>query len=147
MNFELFIRFEKETRQFLPRERIEGRVIVQAPMNWQAYSIKMELFWRTEGRGNSEREVVTRKLLCPRDEYVPPDFKQPFHFTAPVFPKSYSGKLIKLHWWVGLYARALGDEERFLEVPVRIDGGLDPYGTPELPPPAGLHGGPAFTDR
>ncbi|MCX8038728.1 MAG: hypothetical protein N3D11_17075 [Candidatus Sumerlaeia bacterium] len=92
--------------EFLPGETVEGRV------SWQlaqpAKSVEVRLFWFTRGKGTTDVEVAATARF---DRPAPSD-QQPFRFTLPKAPYSFSGKLISLVWAIELVVEPSGETER-----------------------------------
>lgn len=71
-------------------------------------AIEVRLFWFTQGKGDRDVRIVDRVRF---DAPAPTD-AQPFAFTLPHAPYSFSGKLISLQWAVELVAVPSEDATR-----------------------------------
>ena len=93
----LAIRNDQNT--FRPGETVEGVAgwqLAQAPS-----SLEVRLFWRTQGKGTEDVELVaTFPFENPQQEEA-----RPFTFTLPHAPYSFSGKLISLLWALEIVAK------------------------------------------
>jgi len=87
---------------FAPGERLAGSVRWRLPDDpaWVA----LRLYWRTEGKGTQDVDVVTEE----RFEAPGRDDRRPFDFPLPEGPYSFSGKLITLVWGLELVAEPGG---------------------------------------
>lgn len=91
---------------FRPGDTIEGAVrwkLEESPRR-----IDVHLFWRTEGKGSCDVEVVDRTVL---DNPGSSGDRQ-FRFAAPSRPYSFSGRLITLVWAVEAIAEPAGTASR-----------------------------------
>lgn len=89
---ELKLATRDQQTAFRPGETIQGAVgwsLSAAPS-----SLEVRLFWYTEGKGTQDVTLVD-SVQWPSPEA---QGAQPFQFTAPAFPHSFSGKLISLLW-------------------------------------------------
>lgn len=88
----LILETKDNARGFAPGQAVEGRVGWQedhAPKN-----AVLRLFWYTEGKGTQDVGVAA-ELELPGHL---PAHEEPFAFTLPEAPYSFSGKLIALRW-------------------------------------------------
>jgi len=76
---------------FSPGEMVRGEVAWELP---DIASAELRLFWRTEGEGNEDLEVVA---TVPFDRPQPRD-QRAFEVTLPDGPWSFNGLLIHLLW-------------------------------------------------
>ncbi|MFO1052928.1 MAG: hypothetical protein U1F36_12000 [Planctomycetota bacterium] len=104
---QLALAFDDDRRAFEPGATIRGRALwlcEQPPT-----SIEVRLFWRTQGKGDTDLEVVD----VARIETTDAAGEQPFAISAPRRPWSFSGKLISLIWALEIVALPSEDSERF----------------------------------
>ncbi len=104
---QLAIAFDDESRAFEPGAAIRGRALwlCEPPPT----SIEVRLFWRTQGKGDTDLEVVDVVHIETTDAAG----EQAFAFTAPRRPWSFSGKLVSLIWALEIVALPREDSERF----------------------------------
>ena len=103
---ELEIRTRDNTTSFLPGESLAGQV------SWMSDSppglIELRLFWRTEGKGTNDIQVVERVSFSnPRRQET-----HDFLFQLPDAPYSFSGKLISLIYALELTVISTDETER-----------------------------------
>ncbi len=86
------IQLDKENAQYVPGEILTGTV------SWTREipprRVVLQLFWYTEGKGKQDVGLVEEQALSARDSI----HTEPFQFTLPESPYSFSGKLIALKW-------------------------------------------------
>ncbi|HTL31013.1 MAG TPA: hypothetical protein VL282_17415 [Tepidisphaeraceae bacterium] len=102
----LSIQFEDNLTQFVPGQKIRGRVgwrLDQAPA-----SLDVRLFWYTEGKGTQDISIVTTTTI----EHPQIQGSSGFEFQLPQSPYSFSGKLISLIWAIELIARPSNESTR-----------------------------------
>jgi hypothetical protein len=87
---------------YLPGETVAGHAawcLEGAPA-----SAELRLFWRTEGKGDSDQEIVEAlPFAAPL-----PDDRRPFAIRLPAAPWSFSGKLVSLIWALELVVSGEG---------------------------------------
>ena len=81
-----------ERTAFRPGETIEGAIGWELPEPPQ--TIEVRLFWHTRGKGTEDIEVVDQV----RFDQPAAQGAEPFRFTAPDQPYSFSGRLISVLW-------------------------------------------------
>ncbi len=88
---------------FAPSEIINGQV------EWSNLNLtkrfEARLMWYTTGKGDCDCEVVDTRVM----DATPPNGQLKFSFVAPVYPPSFSGKLISLIWAIELVSVPEGD--------------------------------------
>jgi len=100
---------------FSPGETVEGEAgwrLAEAPK-----SVELRLFWRTEGAGNEDLEVVESLAF----EVPQLADRRPFSFRLPAGPWSFRGPLIHLQWGLELVA-APGEESTRTDLTVAPNG-------------------------
>jgi hypothetical protein len=100
------LRLEIAGDRFRPGERVAGGAAWDLASPPKA--VEVRLFWRTEGKGTVDVEVVDRV------RFDGPAARQAekFEFNLPPSPYSFSGKLISLLWGVELVVQPDGPSER-----------------------------------
>ncbi len=102
----LEIRLRNDIASYSPGETVEGEASWALPEPPAA--MELRLFWRTEGAGNTDLEVVeSRPFESPRAAD-----RRPFQFRLPAGPWSFQGPLIHLVWGVELVASPSEDASR-----------------------------------
>jgi hypothetical protein len=93
MTDSISIQLDQSSSEFQPGTTISGKVI------WSAAAaikkIELRLFWFTEGRGTQDIELVEERSWDAQGQG-----EEPFEFTLPPEPYSFSGRLISLQWAV-----------------------------------------------
>jgi hypothetical protein len=86
--------------------------IIEGAAGWElvepARAIEVRLFWHTRGKGTEDVVVVDRV----RFENPAMQDAQPFRFTAPDQPSSFSGRLISVLWALELVVLPKGPSAR-----------------------------------
>lgn len=81
-----------ETTDYEFRAPIRGRATWQGPAIPRSAEIR--LFWRTQGKGDSDSETVEQIEF----EQLQTSDERTFSLITPIFPSSFSGRLISLTW-------------------------------------------------
>lgn len=102
---ELEIKTRGDKINFLPGEEIAGQVswLLDSPSR-----IELRLFWRTEGKGTKDVQVVERINFDNLKRQESREFK----FQLPDAPYSFSGRLISLIWALELVVASTDETER-----------------------------------
>lgn len=91
MTDSISIQLDQASSEFQPGTTLSGKVL------WSTAAaikkIELRLFWFTEGRGTQDIELVDE-----RNWDTTGQGEEPFEFTLPAEPYSFSGKLISLQW-------------------------------------------------
>ena len=101
------ISLERAIAEYRPGEPIRGR-IEWSPEETSIQSLDVRLIWYTRGKGTRDVEVIAQQSL----PAATANGQQPFQFTAPRGPFSFSGKLISLVWAIEAIAKPGRDAER-----------------------------------
>ncbi|MEQ8819958.1 MAG: hypothetical protein RLY93_06910 [Sumerlaeia bacterium] len=117
---ELSLEIEGGESGFRPGDTLRATVNVRANGIWTARGGTLDLLYWTEGQGDEDRATAHRETLFTKDQQVNAQFRKTFTLTAPQFPWSYHGNRIKIHWCLGLYVRAKGEDQQLLELPLVI---------------------------
>jgi hypothetical protein len=89
--------------KFRPGERIEGVAFWELAV--APRTIQVRLFWRTQGKGTVDLEVVREVKF----DGAGASDRRPFSFELPPSPYSVSGKLVSIVWGVELVAEPQGE--------------------------------------
>jgi hypothetical protein len=103
-----------------PGETIEGNAHLRSPHDWTADYVEVVLWWVTSGKGEQDKGVMHREILVQKGQRIAADVALPFRFPLPKAPWTYHGRLIKIDWYVGLYAREQGAGEEAVITPIRV---------------------------
>lgn len=95
-----------DMREFPPGQVIEGTVVWQ--LEHPPHDAFLRLFWYTQGRGTQDVNVVAELEL----DHQQANLEQPFQFTLPSQPYSFSGALISLQWAMELVLNKGKDVQR-----------------------------------
>jgi hypothetical protein len=91
MTDSISIQLDQASSEFQAGTTLSGKVL------WSTAAaikkIELRLFWFTEGRGSQDIELVDE-----RNWDTTGQGEEPFEFTLPAEPYSFSGKLISLQW-------------------------------------------------
>ena len=101
--------------KYRPGEAVEGVAFweLEAPPK----SVEVRLFWRTEGKGTNDVQIVQ---AFPEPGTGPRD-RRPFRFVLPPGPYSVSGTLVSIVWGVELVTEPSG-ESASVEITVSPTG-------------------------
>lgn len=110
------IEIDEGRRVFAPGDEVAG--VVRWQLDGEPGSVALRLFWQTQGRGDSDVDVVAE------ESYEAPGSgdRRPFRFRLPEGPYSFSGKLISLVWGLELVADP-GGALAHVEITVSPTGG------------------------
>ena len=99
----------------LPGRAVTGHIAWQLDEDRQW--LELRLLWHTEGKGTRDGELVqTHRITSPATSG-----REPFSFTLPTGPYSFSGSLISVVWALEL----VGDDEQHAQ---RLELTLSPHG-------------------
>jgi hypothetical protein len=119
---ELTVELENGKLAFAPGEEVRGSA--SWTLDGDPQSVEVRLFWRTEGKGTQDVEIVDSKAF---DGPGPKDRRE-FRLKVPEGPYSFSGKLVAIVWSVEVVAEP-GSQAG------RQDIVVSPTGKPIVPPP------------
>jgi hypothetical protein len=91
--------------KYRPGEQLEGVAfweLAEIPR-----SIEVRLYWRTQGKGSVDLEVVRSVKF----EGLTASDRRPFSIALPPGPDSVSGKLVSIVWGVELVAEPKGESD------------------------------------
>ena len=109
------IELEESKTAFRPGGVMQGSIRVDAPAAWEPEFLELVVFWRTEGRGTQDSASILHDKYHEGAEHISSPFEHPFTVRLPDMPWTYHGDMIKIHWYAGLYAKAKGEDEEFIE--------------------------------
>jgi hypothetical protein len=91
---------------FLPGEEIKGSL--QWDLASAAEIIRLQLGWKTEGKGNEDSETLATEMIS----RPPLHGRKEFTFSLPEGPYSFSGKLISVVWYLKASMEPESEEHR-----------------------------------
>ena len=100
---ELSVRFNDGRREYQPGDVVEGEVVADVDKPCRCDGLKLDLFFRTHGRGNV-REGERTGLELFRGDWEPGTHACRFKVRVPAGPLTYHGELLNVDWY--LEARA-----------------------------------------
>ncbi len=81
--------------------RVKGRVSISAPVATKTKKITVELVWKTEGRGNENKDTVDSTTIHEGELYDGAMINCDFELTLPEHgPITYDGHYIRILWAV-----------------------------------------------
>ncbi len=81
--------------------RISGNIRVVSTDETRARGVRVDLSWKTEGRGNVDNSRVVKEVLHEGHITAGSDFKLPFELLVPADgPITYDGHYINIRWEV-----------------------------------------------
>jgi hypothetical protein len=89
--------------KYRPGEVVEGVAFWELAA--QPQSVDVRLYWRTQGKGTVDLEVVRNVKFT----QMGPQDRRPFRLELPASPYSVSGKLVSIVWGVEVVAEPGGD--------------------------------------
>jgi hypothetical protein len=101
--------------RYRPGETVEG--VAFWDLSSAPQSIEVRLYWRTQGKGTVDLEIVGNVKFSP----VGPQDRRRFRLVLPAAPYSVSGKLISIVWGVEVVSEPKGES-------ANIDLTLSPTG-------------------
>jgi hypothetical protein len=101
--------------RFRPGERVEGVAFWE--LTELPRSLEVRLYWRTQGKGTVDLEVVCSVTF----DGVALSDRRPFSMELPAAPYSVSGKLVSIVWGVELVAEPGGQADN-VEITVSPTG-------------------------
>ena len=113
MSASISVHLERSPGHYEPDERVDGFVILDAgdQAGAEVHYAEVMLFWQTDGKGTQDEGIVGRFEILEKDTPLPARHEHRFSWEMPRIPWSYQGKLIKINWYVGAYARAGRNDE------------------------------------
>lgn len=125
---EFLIALENGRTSFHPGDIVSGTAELRSPhAGWRPNFAELILFWRTEGAGNRDEGIVgVQSFVGERGEPLPALVERSFRFELPAAPWTYQGRIVKIQWYLGAYARGKGNGrlEGAVEVPLVVHPNL-----------------------
>ncbi len=90
--------------QYRPGDMVRVEVRLNAVEDWEAKRVDVMAWWRTSGRGDEDKGIAASVALFERGARVPMAVRREVTLTLPLLPWTYRGHLIKIDWFVGVYA-------------------------------------------
>jgi hypothetical protein len=122
------IEFDRADRTYRGGEPVTGNVTVRAREDVRCRSLRLEYYWQTHGRGNTDSG--DRRQIQLAEGTIPAGHREtfPFRFSAPAGPPTYRGDYLNIDHYVQVRAdvRWAFDpkaEEEFIVVPGSQDDG------------------------
>lgn len=96
------LRFDKPDVTYEVGDKVTGTVYLTPRLDLAPDRLRLELFWRTHGRGDRTGGKPRHYNLALPRRYLKPGYtyEVPFRFTAPTGPLTYRGRLLKVKWHV-----------------------------------------------
>jgi hypothetical protein len=109
-----------------PGENLEGTIRLHSEHEWTADYVELLVWWHTSGKGQQDKGVMHKQAFAEKGQRIPTRVDHHFRIRLPQAPWTYHGRLIKIDWFVGAYAREHGQEEEAIIKPIRLfPGGKD----------------------
>lgn len=119
-NLSLRLELEGGRTEFRPRDSVSGRAIVDGRDTWKVQYAEIAIGWRTEGVGDEDNGLLAKREMAEKGDEIRHRLEERFHFDLPEMPWTYHGRLIKIHWFVGIYAKERGEDEESVEVEITV---------------------------
>lgn len=94
-----------------PGGRLDGNVSILLPAGTSIASADIVVFWRTEGRGTTDEGIVLTEPLPLAGAPAGGQIEHFFSVQLPQIPWTYHGRLIKIHWFAGIYVKPIHGSE------------------------------------
>jgi hypothetical protein len=112
------IEFDDERLAFEPGGRLRARCLLDPAPDTAVTSYEWSVFWRTEGKGDEDMEVITADEDSDGVSAFDPGHSEVLDLPLPLSPLSYDGLIVKIRWFVAVRvevegAAALEDEAEF----------------------------------
>ena len=112
---------KNKTGVYAPGATVDGSITIHSPEgSWTASHADVLLFWRTEGRGDTDEGIAAGINLAEQNAQMPASFTRDFSLTVPQLPWTYHGKLIKIHWMIGVYLKGKPGVDHEQEIGITI---------------------------
>jgi hypothetical protein len=102
---ELTIDFADNRRTFEPGDRLRATCSIDPPPETSITSYKWSAFWRTEGKGDSDSDVITSTDNDSQEaagSVASPRNSPTFEIELPLSPLTYDGLILKIRWFVAV---------------------------------------------
>jgi len=118
---EIKLRLESGREAWEPAEEIEGTLRLDMGHDWTADYLELVLWWETSGRGDRDKGIAQRETFAEKGDRMPSrGVDRSFRIRLPRAPWTYHGRIIKIDWYVGAYARERGGQEISIMIPIRV---------------------------
>lgn len=98
---DIVIRFDRPDRQYRGGDLVRGTVQITVNQDVRCNGITLTHFWKTHGRGNSDRGPIETVMLAEAGQLtVGTQLQSPFEITAPCQPLSYHGENLNIDHYV-----------------------------------------------
>ncbi len=97
---DLHVEFDREDRRFKAGETVSGTVHLTANREMNHKGVMVEVYWKTHGRGNTDKGEVSTYMLYDQPIAAGERFSWPFSFAAPSGPTTYHGHYVNLDHYV-----------------------------------------------
>ncbi len=84
--------------QILRGSTVSGVVRIDAEERVKIRNAKLQLRWKTSGKGNTDKSTVVDTQIHAGPELSQGVTEIPIEFEAPLAPLTYQGRLIKIEW-------------------------------------------------
>jgi hypothetical protein len=95
------VRIALDRNTWAPGETLQGHVAFESGTE-PVESLEVNVFWRTEGKGDEDREVCGRWFHRPQENETS---AIPFSVQLPMAPLSYEGVIVKIRWYAEVRMR------------------------------------------
>lgn len=92
--------FGETSERFTPGEVVHGSVRITPDGDLNCRHVYARLQWRTEGRGDEDKQVVAEQDLYQGELRAGMPRQYPFGLRLPDQPWSYAGQLVRIVWEV-----------------------------------------------
>lgn len=92
--------YDPRARRFSPGEVVQGSVQITPEKEINCRHVYARLQWRTEGRGDEDKQVVAEQDLYQGRLPAGLPRHYSFHLRLPEQPWSYAGQLVRIVWEV-----------------------------------------------
>ena len=107
----MMLAIELKQKNVTPGGRLEGNISLILPAGTGIASADLIVFWRTEGRGTTDEAIALSEALPWNGLPAGGQIEHSFSVRVPQIPWTYHGRLIKIHWYVGVYVKPLRGRE------------------------------------
>lgn len=137
---DLYIRLDRADRVYNVGDTISGAVHVTVDKEVNCREIKIENFWKTRGKGNTDSATASQESVFP-GILKPGMYEYPFSFEVEEFPITYHGNYLNIDWHIKAQADIpwAFDPKYYTdyvvtrgEQPQEVPNGANPY-RPDLP--------------
>jgi hypothetical protein len=115
----LTIFIDNESCRYRRGSQVTGKVITS---NQDIRGMLLVVSWFTEGKGDSDEGVVYESLLTslPEEIETEGDRELSFQLVLPVWPVTYHGGILKIHWQIVIKIRGLVADSILKRLPFEV---------------------------